>query len=76
MQCASLDPDYLKLSVSEQIVDSALAVTEEQPRQIEERTRKQAKGALWREQRLWRITASRFGEVAKKKAIEKLGKTM
>ena len=78
VQSASLDHDYLKLSVSEQIVDSALAVTEEQARQIEERTRKQAKSVLWREQRLWRITASRFGEVAKithRRNLEKLCKT-
>jgi len=58
------DHRYMTRPFTEFWVDSALQVTADRARQLERDTRLQARSALWHRERRWRITASRFGDIA------------
>ncbi|WAR12346.1 EXO-like protein [Mya arenaria] len=73
-QSAGRDHDYLPRSLLEQWVDNAKHISPEQIVTIEQRTRSQADNHTWREQRLWRVTASRFGEICKLTARRNMNK--
>ncbi|XP_061174665.1 uncharacterized protein LOC133183774 [Saccostrea echinata] len=62
---ASRDHDYLQLPFTEYIVDRALCVTPEKAETIEKTTKLQTKSKQWFDERKWRLTASRFGDIAK-----------
>ncbi|KAJ8307415.1 hypothetical protein KUTeg_015499 [Tegillarca granosa] len=75
IQTATLDHNYLGEHFTEYWVDESLKVTERGVREIEEATRKQARSKRWHEEREWRITVSRFGDVCsatKRRNINKL----
>uniref|UniRef100_T1JBV9 SAP domain-containing protein n=1 Tax=Strigamia maritima TaxID=126957 RepID=T1JBV9_STRMM len=63
LQTALLDHDYLTKPFVEYWIDNSLK--EGNFLEIEKKTRKQANSSAWFQQRLWRITASRFGEICK-----------
>ncbi|XP_033730972.1 uncharacterized protein LOC117320491 [Pecten maximus] len=63
IQAAALDHDYLPLPFTEYLVDKATKVTEEDALDLETRTKCQAKCKKWVEEREWRVTASRFGDI-------------
>ncbi|XP_061184370.1 uncharacterized protein LOC133192371 [Saccostrea echinata] len=63
MQTATLDHDYLEKPITEYWIDSALQVTEREAAAIEERTRGQSSSKSWFEERKWRLTSSRFGDI-------------
>ena len=62
---AMLDHDYLELPYGEYWVDAANSVTSNEVKTIEEETKKQSESTSWLSERLWRVTASRFGDVLK-----------
>jgi hypothetical protein len=74
VQTAGSDHDYLHRPLLEQWVDNAQHISPEQIDTIERKTRLQADNHTWREQRLWRVTASRFGEVCKLTARRNMSK--
>lgn len=75
VQSSALDHDYLKLPYTEYWVDRVVNVTTKQAADIEAETKQQAGCARWAEERQYRLTASRFGEICKmtqRRNIEKL----
>nr|XP_034306619.1 uncharacterized protein LOC105318360 isoform X2 [Crassostrea gigas] len=65
LQVASRDHDYLQQPITEHLVDKAVAVSPKDAKDIEKSTRMQAKSKTWFDERKWRITASRFGDIVK-----------
>lgn len=63
MRAATLDHDYLIKPITEYWIDSALQVTEREAAAIEEKTRDQSSSKSWFNERDWRITSSRFGDI-------------
>jgi hypothetical protein len=65
LKVAVQDHDYLKMPFTEYWVDSAAHVSEHSAALIEANTREKTQSKQWFEERIWRITASRSGEVSK-----------
>ncbi|XP_069117170.1 uncharacterized protein [Argopecten irradians] len=63
IQTAALDHDYLELPFTEYLVDKATKISEEDAKSLESHTKSQAKCKKWLEEREWRLTASRFGDI-------------
>ncbi|WAR07243.1 hypothetical protein MAR_017201 [Mya arenaria] len=74
IQSAGRKNDYLRRPLLEQWVDNAQHISPEQIVAIDRRTRSQADNHTWREQCLWRVTASRFGEICKLTATKNMNK--
>ncbi|XP_078495287.1 uncharacterized protein LOC108950657 [Ciona intestinalis] len=61
---AQKDHDYLKRPFVEYWVDTVVKLNEKEAKQVEQSTRHQHESKEWHEQRKFRLTASRFGEIA------------
>nr|XP_018672258.1 uncharacterized protein LOC108950671 [Ciona intestinalis] len=61
---AQKDHDYLEKPFLQYSVDRAVKVSESQAKEIEQITRLQHESKEWHEHRRFRLTASRFGEIA------------
>ena len=79
LQQAALDHDYCSLPFLEHWVDSANKVTQREAIDIEQKTRHQSKCRRWLEEREYRVTASKFGDVClatSQRNMEKLCKSI
>ncbi|CAM1154303.1 Uncharacterised protein r2_g4267 [Pycnogonum litorale] len=65
LQTAAADHDYFNKPWTEYIIDKANKVTQKQASDIQKNTTLQAKCRLWHNERKWRLTASKFGEICK-----------
>ena len=63
MNSAVKDHDYLDAPYTKYQIERAVTVTSETAKSIETRTRDQSSSKAWFDERKYRITASRFGEV-------------
>ncbi|XP_055999628.1 uncharacterized protein LOC125656633 [Ostrea edulis] len=59
------DHHYLPLPFTEYWVDKALQVTESEVARIEKETRGQSTSKRWFAERMWRVTASNFGQISR-----------
>ncbi|XP_061175999.1 uncharacterized protein LOC133184946 [Saccostrea echinata] len=62
---AVLDHDYLDLPFTEYWIDAAQNVSDRDIARIEHSTRKQNLSKVWHQEREWRLTASRLGDICK-----------
>jgi hypothetical protein len=74
LQAAANDHNYMDLPVTEHWVYNSYVCSDSTIKELEKKTRKQADCKRWKEERLWRITASRFGEVCKLTARRNMNK--
>ncbi|XP_033739376.1 uncharacterized protein LOC117326767 isoform X1 [Pecten maximus] len=66
IQVAARDHDYTTLPMTEHWVDTGTKVSSmEEVLEIEETTKKQSVCKKWHQERRWRLTSSRFGEICK-----------
>ncbi|XP_048772140.2 uncharacterized protein LOC125678072 [Ostrea edulis] len=65
LKSAIHDHHYLSLPFTEYWVDKALQVTESEVSSIEKETRGQSTNKRWFAERMWRITASNFGQISR-----------
>lgn len=79
LQAAQQDHDYLPFMYTEYWVDQELKCTTKEANYIERQIRGQSENKVWYNERQWRITASRFGEISRitsRRNVKKLCETI
>ena len=69
LRAAMMDHDYLPKPFGFYQVKQSNMVTIDEANKIEKLTRGQASSNMWKEERKWRLTASKFGDICKATGI-------